>query len=565
LLIVPPHNTGHPMPNFFVPQEKSSPRVFLLSIAILGAITLLAPFLIAGQTPTSPTPTSGDIVRSVALGDRNIDTKIYLDQAWELKVRRGLIVNSGLTWDATKRQWSTKTTLPFDAQKAVAHYAGWTAIAARVGINTAETYRELDRIDELAKFYCAFLEVHFTTLGDLRKTNAPEIKQKLLGPELGPDSTRTMAWYWKQSDSSVILRECYLCNADYFYPSARLVRVIAGLKKQERTPAMNRFASDYVPLLVKDHILRPNFAAQMRTDVDPGSPASKKHVMIADEIEDVATAAEMLGAQARDPQLVAIDNADVTKLKDLVKAGVDRFQFSRTLTKDAEGHSSASYFNGDYDSLDDMAYARYEGENLPTPDQKAQAQGASWDISHFSLVPMFLVSLYENRQASGTDFPQKSDIENIGNQYVFHVFEGDFKKPLFKNFFDGSDGWYRVAYSGRSGYGIAPSRFCTMFDQSRGCITVAGIYSWALLAGRDPDIARVEVALIDLARSTDAAIACFQPQCFRERYYNYGETSFSFLDADGNIQYPPALVVVLSEYVLSLSTSSEVRATSTAR
>ncbi|MGA2419347.1 MAG: hypothetical protein ABSG69_04640, partial [Candidatus Acidiferrum sp.] len=480
---------------------------------------------------------------------RNIDTKSYLDQAWELKVRGGLIVNSGLTWDATKREWSLKSTLPPDALKAIAHYASWTATAARVGLNIAEVYEETDRLDELAKFYNTFLKVHFTTLGELRKINAPEIKQKLLGPELGPDSARTLVWYWKQSDDSVILRECYQCNADYFFPAARLTRLIAALKRAERTAAMTEFVANYVPLLVTEHILRPNFADQMRRDMDSGSPAAKKHIMIADELEDVATAAEVLGAQALDPRLVAINAGDVGRLKELVKTGVDRFQFSRTLTKDSEGRPTASYFNGDYDSLEDMAYARYEGESVPTPGQQAKPQDGSWDISHFSLVPMFLWSLYENRQASGVDFPQRTDIENIGNQYAFHVFEGDLKKPLFKNFFDGSDGWYRVGYSGRIGYGIAPSHFCTMFDRSHGCITIAGIYSWSLLAGLDPDIARVQLALINLARSTDASIACFQPQCFRERYYNYGETSFSFLDAGGNIQYPPALIVVLSEYV----------------
>jgi hypothetical protein len=261
----------------------------------------------------------------------------------------------------------------------------------------------------------------------------------------------------------------------------------------------------------------------------------------------------MLGAQACDSKLVGIDDADAAKLKGLIRTGVDRFQFSRTLNKDAEGRFSASYFNGDYDWHEDMEYAQYEGESFPTPAQKARAQGASWDISHFSLIPMFLRSLFDNKQATGIEFPQKADLEYIGNQYVFHVFEGDRKKPLFKNFFDGSDGWYRVNYSGRSSYGIAPSRFCNMFDPSHGCTTIAGIYSWGLLAGLNLDISRVQMALIDLARSGDASIACFQRQCFRERYYAYAETSFSFLDADGHIQYPPALVVVLSEFVLSLS------------
>src|SRR5262249_61751338 len=141
-------------------------------------------------------------------------------------------------------------------------------------------------------------------------------------------------------------------------------------------------------------------------------------------------------------------------------------------------------------------------EAFPTPAQKARAQGVSWDISHFSLIPMFLWSLFNNQQATGVSFPQQSDIDAIGNQYVFRVFEGDLKRPLFRNFFDGSDGWYRVNYSGRSSYGIAPSRFCSMLDPSHNCITIAGIYSWGLFASANSDVARVQTFLIDLATSS---------------------------------------------------------------
>lgn len=526
---------------------RSVQRVILISLvfAILAAVL----FAQTPQAPASPAPQK--IVQSIVLSDRTLDTKTYLDQAWEQKARAGLVYNSGLAWDPAARQWSTKSKLPDDALKAIAHYASFTANAARFGVNVAQTYHELDRFDELAKFYSAFLKVHFTTLGEMREISAPEIKQKLLGTEIGPDSARTLVWYWKQPDGSVTLRDCYLCNADYFYPAARLVRAIATLRPAERTPGMNQFVADYVPLLVKDHILRPNFTERLRAETNPSSASYKKQIMIADEIEDVATAAEVLGAWSDDPKLVAIADADVSQLKELVKVGVERFKLSRTLTKDADGRFAASYFNGDYDWHEDMEYAGYTGESFPTPAQKAKPHGASWDISHFSLIPMFFRSLNDTKQATGVDFPQKSDLEAFCNQFAFHVFDSDIKKPLFRNFFDGSDGWYRVNYSGRANYGIAPSRYCNMSDPSHGCLTISGIYSWGLLVALNSDVARVQMGLIDLARSSDPSIACFQPACFRERYYRYGEASFSFLDQDGNVQYPPALIMVVSEVVLA--------------
>jgi len=490
------------------------------------------------------------------LNNRTISTKEYLNQAWELKIRAGLTSNSGFAWDPAAREWKLKYPLSEEAQKAIAHYASWTATASRVGINVASAYGELDKFDELAKFYSLFLKTYFTTVGELQKVKAPEIKSKLLEPESGQGSSRTLAWYWKQPDGSIILRECDQCNAEYFFPAARLIRGIAELKPKERTPAMGQFVTEYVPLIVKEHILRLNFAERMRADMTPGGPYFKKRVMNADELFDIASAAELLGAGSLDSKLVVLSEEDRLKLKDLVHVGVDRLQFSQTLTKDTSGRICASYFNGDYDQIEDMAYARYEGEGFPTPAQKAKPRGVSWDISHFSLIPMFLWSLYENHHATGVHFPERADIEQIGNQYALRVFEGDYEKPLFKNFFDGSDGWFRVSYLGRSNYGIAPSRFCNTADPSHGCTTIAGIYSWGLLASIDPDIARVQTALIDLARSNDSSIACFESRCFRERYYRYADISFSFLDAGGDTQYPPALIVVLSELALSFSQPS---------
>ncbi|HXA00129.1 MAG TPA: hypothetical protein VN025_20395 [Candidatus Dormibacteraeota bacterium] len=526
----------------------------VLSIALLGS-----PSFVAGAAGEDPSTAPASFVRSIPLKNGAIDTKTYLDQAWEQKARSGLVANSGLAWDSATRDWRMKNKLPDEAVKAIAHYASWTAVAARVGLNIADAYHEQDRMDELAKFYNAFLKTYFTSFGDLRRVNAPEVKQKLLGPELGPDSAQTLAWYSKQSDGSVLLRDCYQCNAEYFYPTARLARSIAALKPAERTAAMNQFVSNYVPLLAKDHLLRLHFAERMRSEMTPSDPAYKKRIMIADEILAVATAAELLGARSLDSKLIVIDDSNVSQLRDLIRAGVDRFQFSRTLRQDSAGHSYASYFDGDYDSFEDMDYARNEDEPFPNPAAKAKPKGVSWDISHFHIVPIFLWSLFRNKQTTGVDFPAKGDIDAISNQYAFHVFQGDFAHPLFTNFFDGSDGWYRVNYSGRSNYGVAPSHFCNMFDPSHACVTIAGIYSWGLLAFLNPDVARVQTALVDLARNNDPAVACFEPRCFRERYYHYADASFSFVDSEGQTQYPPALIVVLSELVLSFAQAPQKR------
>lgn len=525
---------------------------FLAAAALVAAsIPFLRSLPFAMQEAKSSSELA-NLSHSFVANGKTIDTKSYLDQAWEAKGRPGFFYSGGMNWNPETRQWTVKPKLPDDFSRAVAHYASFTALPGSLGVSIARTYHEVNLADELARFYSAFFHANFTTLGELRKTSSPQIKQKLLGPELGPDSTRTLAW-WADSEGGATLRECFLCNEEYFVPVAALLEVIASLKPGERTPAMKQFVAEYVPLVVTDHILRMNFADLMRKQMIPGSTTLKRPNMSEEEIGVVTAAASVLGADATDPKLVGLSSDDRAKLKDLVKVGVDRFQFSRTLTKDSEGRTCATYFRGDYDWHEDFDYVGYHGERTPTPADKAKGQGTSWDISHFNVVPIFLRTLYDNRAATGIDFPQKTDVEYIGNQYAFHVFEGDYKKPLFTNFFDGTDGWYRVGYLDRAGYGVAPSRYCDSFDRSHSCSTIGAIFGWGLLAPLHLGIAKVDGALLDLARSNDPAVACLQPQCFRERYYRYSDFSFSFTDAQGNIQYSPALMVVVSQLVLPLS------------
>jgi hypothetical protein len=524
------------------PLLATAVSLAVLSSAILGSTH-------APQVADPGTP-EANFTRAFVVNGKTIDTRSYLDQAWEAKGRPGLVWNGRMTWDPRTRQWNLQPGRPADYLRAIAHYASFTAPAGQIAVSIAGTYHEISLADELAKFYSTFLHANFTTLGELRKNNSPEIKQRMLGPELGADSTRTLAW-WADTSGGTTLRECYLCNEEYFVPVAGLIEVIAQFKPPERTPAMTQFVSEYTPLLLNDHILRPDFAQEMRDQMTPGKGNLRRPNMSEEEIGATIAAIGLLGGDAADPKLVAIGGDGRAKLRDLVRVAVERFQHSRTLTTDAEGRICASYFNSDYDWSEDFEYAGYHGERFPTPSDKAKHQGSGWDISHFSVVPAFLRTLYDHRAVTGVDFPQKADVEYIANQYAYHVFEGDYKRPLFTTFFDGTDGWYRVSYLGRSGYGVAPSRYCDMADRSHSCMTIAGIYCWGLLAPLHPGLARIQAALLDLARSTDPAIACPQPQCFRERYYKYADFSFSFLDAQGNIQYPPALLVLVSQWASS--------------
>ena len=138
----------------------------------------------------------------------------------------------------------------------------------------------------------------------------------LLGPELGPDSTRTLAW-WADSSNGVSLRECYLCNEEFFVPTSVLLEVIAKFKPTERTTVMRQFVADYVPLLVDEHILRPNFAQEMRDQMGPNASTLRRRNMSEEEIGAVTSAAFVLGADAADAKLVDLTNPQRLALNDL--------------------------------------------------------------------------------------------------------------------------------------------------------------------------------------------------------------------------------------------------------
>lgn len=62
-------------------------------------------------------------------------------------------------------------------------------------------------------------------------------------------------------------------------------------------------------------------------------------------------------------------------------------------------------------------------------------------------------SLYENKEIIGLDFPDEIFMNQLTNQFLYCAFNGDFSKPLFTNFMDGTTGWYLVGYEKRTGFG----------------------------------------------------------------------------------------------------------------
>jgi hypothetical protein len=261
----------------------------------------------------------------------------------------------------------------------------------------------------------------------------------------------------------------------------------------------------------------------------------------------IGAAAEILGANADDPALVPLSPDETQKLLEAVTNGVQFLQQKRTFypeTRNFQGKvvGSTSYFNGEYDDHPDMAYSAYTGEAFPGNQPKQHAHGASWDVSHFLRVPVVLRSLYDTRKATGLSFPSTHELELLDNQMVYKVFQGNFERPLFNNYFDGSNGWYRVAYSNRGDFGYPPAQYCEAKSNKRPCLTEGAVQGWGLIAFANPDLVQLEEALVKLAARNDIS-----SKAFADRYYYYNGASLSLTDSAGQPQYPILLFYILSD------------------
>jgi hypothetical protein len=262
----------------------------------------------------------------------------------------------------------------------------------------------------------------------------------------------------------------------------------------------------------------------------------------------LAATAELLGAHAADPQLIPVTADDRARLQELLRTGVTLFEKKRkphpaATVPGGRTVATVSYFDGDFDDHPDMAWAGYAGSSFPGAGDRKKPQGASWDVSHFYRVPVVLRALHDTRGATGSPFPSQADLAAVVNQYVYRVSNRDPARPLLRNFFDGSDGWYRVGYHGAD-YGYPPSRDCDQRLRNRPCLGPGGIQGWGLLGRLHDDLLRSRRALVVLAASTDP-----QSAEFRERHYRWNGESFRFAAPDRAPEYPFLLWVVLAESV----------------
>lgn len=486
-----------------------------------------------------------------------------LRHTWEVTGRFDVgTALSGLKWVGDHWVISPHTFLPGESLYNA-------ELILRPAVTAARACHDLATLDEVSQYYTIMLQQTETVAHLLSRQRVTAETMARLGTT-DPKSRTFSATFGEEAG------EGELYNSQWLHPAAFLVRLISEMPEHERTPAMSAFAKEYSVFIVRDQLKRYLFEQQM--PALGGVPATgrvayweqamqglKGAVPWDTAMSDIdlwllASAAEMVGANANDPQLVAIDVDDLAMLHFALSVGVQFFQSKRTLypdTKNFQGEivGSASYFNGDYAAEPDMAYSAVTGEQFPSVAEKGALPQISWDSSHIYRLPVFLRALYENRRAVGLTFPKYEDLRLVTNQYTYKVFNGDYSRPIFHNYFDGSDGWFRVDYNG-SGFGHPPSGFCDMRNPKRSCLMPGEVLGWSQLAFANEDLSNLEQSLVALAFSKEPGM-----QEFRDRHFFYG-SPYKVNVVDGADVYGGALYFVIAENADMISSVAGKSATS---
>ena len=473
-----------------------------------------------------------------------------LRHTWEETVRK--IVGdsaSRVGWDAAKGGW---VVLPHDALIGQSLYP--VEYYLRAALHGARSCNDLQTMDEIAQYYLVMLQ--FTEpLGALlnRPNVLPQTRERMASADR---SARTFP-----ATIAGQAADGELYNVQWLHPAAELLRFISLLPPERRTPAMQAFDGQYTKFIVVEQLER--YLVQQRLLAPGGGLALGRievwkramsglkgerpwDTAISDiDLWLVASAAEVLGANANDPSLAPLDAHQTEMLHRAVATGIAFFQSKRNeypLTKDFRGEQvgSAAYGNGDFAAHPDFEYSGVTGEKFPSSAQKLPLPDAGWDLMHAYRLPVFMRALYENLKATGSEWPRYHDLQLVANQYVYRVFNGDYSRPLFHNHLDGSDGWHRVGYHGGE-FGYPPSPYCDQHNAQRPCMTPGQIMGWGLLAFANPDLANIEQALVRLALDEKP-----EARRFRDRYYFY-LTPYEMLETQGKQTYGVALYFTVGD------------------
>ena len=382
---------------------------------------------------------------------------------------------------------------------------GYTNVLLEYAVNTGN-YKLVSELSELYLVPHRFLKLEKSYIYKYYP-GSPRISTHPLNPP---------AKMWAHPDTG----ENILPVAQFLYLVSRTINVILDLPIDKRTVAMNSLVSMYAPVL-KSHYDRWIFGTPGIFQVrgwggDRGmfnhyQSLSKKLVrgfngpahcnaVLDTDMWIIAGVVELLAAQKRDPFRIRLNQPHRDRFHNYAAIGIQllKSRLKKSALFDFRGNlvTGWNFDLGAWNSHPDYDYVGYTGVPYPTTKDKRPAVQTGWDIAHARRFVHVFETLHNNREVTGLLFPSHEDMVRFANQLLYGTFNRNFSRPLFTNFMDGTNGWYRVGYSGRKNFGYGP------YSKSNALLT--GGYS--LWSKYNPDMHLLSDALWDMIKEVAADV-----------------------------------------------------------
>jgi hypothetical protein len=218
--------------------------------------------------------------------------------------------------------------------------------------------------------------------------------------------------------------------------------------------------------------------------------------MLDTELWIVTAAVELQAGLAVDAGLRQYASADQQALlQAVITSGVAFFEDSlvKTRLRDERGAPVDGLIidPGLWATHPEHRFAGYEGETFPAHGDEKLVPTLSWDLSHsYRLVPA-LLGIAEHAASAKVRARFEVYATLFANQLAYAVFNGDLRYPRFRNFIDGSNGWYRVNYESRARFAYPPWSLSVVMLQA----------PYMRLADRQPRLKDVAAVLWHLAEA----------------------------------------------------------------
>jgi len=337
---------------------------------------------------------------------------------------------------------------------------------------------------------------------------------------------------WRSSSGGEVI----LHSSQFIYLLSRTANILASLPTNSLSSSMREFLQKYVPVIANDHLhkwisVTSVFSHAGWGCADRGSYTHHEYLgrllsralgnsptycnVVRDrDLWIIAAAAELLAADKRS-DLITLNSSQTNELRSHVALGSQLIQsrLNETSLTNFAGQSvrGLNFDQGMWRDYSDYQYACYTGSSFPQPSNRCISPTVGWDFSHARRFINVFMTLLDTRFATEQTFPDETVLKKLANQVAYKMFNKDFNRPLFTNFWDGTNGWYRVNYSNRVGFGYAPNDLSVSFP-------TGGYGFWGRF---NPDIDKIMEAVWKIIDSSDPEIITFRNNHYGSFYSNY--------------------------------------------